>query len=952
MNVKNIIMKNFFLVLITLLASTSLMAQGWERIYWGGGYGMGNISPQAEAYKAFPQADGTFTFAGRLTGSLSGHKLINTDENGYISTVLDVPQFGGHLIQTSDGNYVKGAQGSGTTLTKMDPSGNTIWNYNYPYPFSEGQEFLYDLIQASDDDYVYAGIRSHSIALNEYEYLAYIAKVNEAGDEIWKTVTSFDTILNYTITETADNGFLMAGSSQYINTNFPLAGVLLKFDQDGQEQWIRSMDTPLQVKDIVATADGGVVMVGRDSATTDFKLIKVDSNGDDVWVTTFLNSDYGIFNAPVIVNTDDEGIAFIANGGGNIHLFKTDAGGSLLWHQEYGGAYHDSANDLKQTPDGGYIICGTGNQQLEDEAFYIIKTDALGVSLSGLIEGFVKYDLDENCIADSAEMALEDWIVSAGSPGGTFYAAVDENGYYSIEADTGNFDVTIELPNAYWSACDSLETVYLPTFFDTAQVDFEVQSIEQCPLMEVETYTWAYLPCEESTMTVLCKNQGTWIAEDVYVEITFDDSLEILDASVPYTLVSGNTYSFVVGDVDFLQEEIFTVQLMVACDEELLGQTLCSTALIFPDSSCLPIDPMWSGASIEASAWCDDGEVSLQLKNVGTATMPQALQYIVIQDDVIMSIDNYGPLEVNDSFVLTEAADGVFYRIESPQVPNHPGESMPSAFVEACGEGVNGEISLGFVNQFVLDDLDPFIDVYCREVVGAYDPNIKVGYPIGYDASHFIEQNTDIDYVIHFQNVGTASASLVVVKDTISDHLDLATIRPGVSSHDYDFKIQGDGTVLFTFENIMLPDSATDLAGSQGFVKFKISQKEDLAIGTEITNQAAIFFDYNSPVITNKTLHTIGEEFITVDVGEIFRADVSIKVYPNPFEEMTTFEVEIDNPKNLNLRLYDAMGRTVRSEQFSDSKYQLYRKGLSSGIYFYSISDEDGILNSGKVIVE
>ena len=64
---------------------------------------------------------------------------------------------------------------------------------------------------------------------------------------------------------------------------------------------------------------------------------------------------------------------------------------------------------------------------------------------------------------------------------------------------------------------------------------------------------------------------------------------------------------------------------------------------------------------------------------------------------------SYGPLDVGGSFLLNEEADGTFYRIESPQEPYHPGNSMPSAFVEACGEGENGEISLEFVNQFPLD---------------------------------------------------------------------------------------------------------------------------------------------------------------------------------------------------------------------------------------------------------
>ena len=51
-------------------------------------------------------------------------------------------------------------------------------------------------------------------------------------------------------------------------------------------------------------------------------------------------------------------------------------------------------------------------------------------------------------------------------------------------------------------------------------------------------------------------------------------------------------------------------------------------------------------------------------------------------------------------------ANGTFYRIESPQVPFHPGESMPSAHIEACGVNAGGGVSTGFVSQYPQNDAD------------------------------------------------------------------------------------------------------------------------------------------------------------------------------------------------------------------------------------------------------
>ncbi|GEM_PF-4204670 len=60
------------------------------------------------------------------------------------------------------------------------------------------------------------------------------------------------------------------------------------------------------------------------------------------------------------------------------------------------------------------------------------------------------------------------------------------------------------------------------------------------------------------------------------------------------------------------------------------------------------------------------------------------------------------------------------------------------------------------------------------------------------------------------------------------------------------------------FKKILLPDSTTDEAGSHGFILFKIKPTTGLTVGDEFTNKAAIYFDYNLPVITNLDKTVIG----------------------------------------------------------------------------------------------
>jgi hypothetical protein len=92
--------------------------------------------------------------------------------------------------------------------------------------------------------------------------------------------------------------------------------------------------------------------------------------------------------------------------------------------------------------------------------------------------------------------------------------------------------------------------------------------------------------------------------------------------------------------------------------------------------------------------------------------------------------------------------------------------------------------------------------------------------------------------------------------------LNLFTVTTGVSSHSYEFRTYGPRVLEWKFNNINLPDSTTDLVGSNGFVTFHVDPVPNLAVGSEITNDADIYFDYNDPIITNTTIHRIYEGFL------------------------------------------------------------------------------------------
>ncbi|MBK9449367.1 MAG: T9SS type A sorting domain-containing protein [Bacteroidetes bacterium] len=146
----------------------------------------------------------------------------------------------------------------------------------------------------------------------------------------------------------------------------------------------------------------------------------------------------------------------------------------------------------------------------------------------------------------------------------------------------------------------------------------------------------------------------------------------------------------------------------------------------------------------------------------------------------------------------------------------------------------------------------------CESIVGAFDPNDIRVFPQGACNSNYITSDQTLTYFIRFQNVGTADAINIRVQALLSPYLDVNTLHLVGSSHSpRRTEIGLAGSLNFIFDNIHLPDSTTDEAGSHGYVIFEIKPLAQLPVGTGIGTGAAIYFDYNAPVLTNVVSNTI-----------------------------------------------------------------------------------------------
>ncbi|MDG4715421.1 BspA family leucine-rich repeat surface protein [Winogradskyella marincola] len=252
---------------------------------------------------------------------------------------------------------------------------------------------------------------------------------------------------------------------------------------------------------------------------------------------------------------------------------------------------------------------------------------------------------------------------------------------------------------------------------------------------------------------------------------------------------------------------------------------------------------------------------------------------------------------------------------------------------------VNSDDLLTF-NASVLpstNDYSPENNTYQLEqiVVNSYDPN---DINVLQGESITVSQTSEyLDYVIRFQNTGTASAVNVEVQSLLHNNLDPSSFRMLNSSHDYTVKIENN-IITFTFENIHLPDETSDSVGSNGFIAYRLKPKSNIQVGEVMDGIAAIYFDFNEPIITNMVSTTVVEN-LGIDEYE----SNLVSIYPNPFNNVIYLNSKNGIEVNV-IEIIDLQGKVlIKSSNETD---KIKTDQLSSGVYILSLETNSGILNS------
>ena len=330
------------------------------------------------------------------------------------SQVVSTPD-GGSLIvgrsSSDDLDFDAGLGNADGVVLKMSSSGEVEWLKHYG---GSQDDSLEDVAALSDGSFIVAG-KSQSddgdLAINHGSYDFWILKLTAEGDILWSlSFGGSNDDMAKAVTITQDGGIAVIGKSQSgdgdVSVNYGWHDIwILKLSADGVLEWEKTLggssyDDP---SDVLELADGGfMVLAGTESSDFDVSTNYSGQSGDgeDCWVV------------------------------------KLDESGQIVWEKSFGGSGEDSPDELIQSDDGNYLICGRTSSQDFDIA-----------EANGSNDGWIlKIDDQAQLIWSKAFGGSEtDWIraIEKAPEGGYFFTGYSQSDDGMVPGNYGGHDCWI-----------------------------------------------------------------------------------------------------------------------------------------------------------------------------------------------------------------------------------------------------------------------------------------------------------------------------------------------------------------------------------------------------------------------------------------------------------------------------------------------------------------------------
>jgi hypothetical protein len=376
----------FFATLLLMLASCPLYAQPaieWEKCLGGSGLDFG--------YCIANTSDGGFIVAGSTTS-----------KDGDVS--------GTHNPSTGKADM---------WIVKLSNVGAIEWEKTFG---GLNDDVAHCIIQTKDSGYAIAGWTKSTdgdvTGLHDTNYDFWVVKINSTGKLEWeKTFGGSRNDLAYSIVETSDSGFVVAGGTSSLDgdvkgyhvdsTNIYVQDIwIVKLDKEGILEWQKTYGGTSQevAFSIVQTFDKGYIVAGYTESIdgdvtglhaipphyfgVDFWILRLNDNGSLRWQKTYGGLGYDQPTSVIqshdsgyviagYTNSYDGDIVYRDHSPGELWVIKINDTGKIVWKQGYGGNRESQGTSVVETLDSGFAVGGWVEEGIGAN-FLIEKLDRAG----------------------------------------------------------------------------------------------------------------------------------------------------------------------------------------------------------------------------------------------------------------------------------------------------------------------------------------------------------------------------------------------------------------------------------------------------------------------------------------------------------------------------------------------------------------------------------------------
>lgn len=278
----------------------------------------------------------------------------------------------------------------------------------------------YAVCATSDGGYVLAGA---TYSFNAMDQDMLIVKVNANGDKQWQRLrggAKRDRAM--AVCETRDGGIAVVGITNSYSTNNEDRIELLKLRADGSFDWSETFGFGVSDRgySIDETADGGFMIAGstRNASLTQMLIVKTNSKGKLLWSYAFP----GLLQALATYgrSTRDGGFILVGFSTPDLnqvdgYIWRLNAAGQVEWEFPYGSTVAEAFTDVAEAGDSGFVATGFRETDATHTDGWLI-----GIDRDGQLRWEKTYGE-----ASATETMLS--IISAGG-GGYVIAGLNSNG--------------------------------------------------------------------------------------------------------------------------------------------------------------------------------------------------------------------------------------------------------------------------------------------------------------------------------------------------------------------------------------------------------------------------------------------------------------------------------------------------------------------------------------------